>query len=201
MTLAAKQTPGIRIMTLHPDTRWPEVWQNLHAVWTTEDIKSVWLTVIHDVVPTQERLAKISLSDTNLCTLCGRMDTLLHRLTDCSEGVDIWLWTRERIANILRTDPKYVLPEWTLHPYFQFWPPQKHGAILWIFAHMVHYLMQHRGRLTLADYADFLRRTRWKIYHKSRRRDHVGNYLAILWFRTTLMLGDRDSTMLPSACA
>jgi hypothetical protein len=54
---------------------------------------------------------------------------------------------------------------WTIRMCFRFWPTQRHGAVLWILAHMVHYRTQNRGRLTLADYADFVRRTRWKIYH------------------------------------
>jgi hypothetical protein len=113
-------------------------------------------------IPTQERLAKIVSATRTNAHSAEPVDTLLHRLTDCNEGVDIWLRTRDRLANILRTDPKYVLPEWTIRPCFQFWPLQRYGAILWILAHMVYYRMQHRGRLTLGKYADFLLRTLWK---------------------------------------
>jgi len=119
---------------------------------------------------------KIRLS---VCNLCGRTDTLQHRLTDCTEGVDKWLSTRSRNATILRTDPSYIRPERTIRPCFQFWPPQRHGAVLWILAHMISYLLQRR-RVTSADYEDFMRRPRWKMYQKARRWEKVGDYLGIL---------------------
>jgi len=40
---------------------------------------------------------------------------------------------------ILCTDPANVRPEWTVRPCFQFWPPQRHGAVLWILAHIIYY--------------------------------------------------------------
>jgi len=78
--------------------------------------------VIHYLIPTNDRLAKIKRSTTDNCQHCGRVDTLIHRLTKCSEGADIWMWTRSRIAIILCMDPKYILPEWTVRPSFHFWP-------------------------------------------------------------------------------
>jgi hypothetical protein len=125
-------------------------------------------------------LAKIQRSTTNNYQHCGRVDTLIHRLTECSEGADIWRWTRSGIASILRMDPKYILPEWTVRPSFHFWPPQRDRAILWILAHMVYYRTHHWHRVSTIDYADCLRRARWKAYQTALRREKVGNYLEIL---------------------
>jgi len=163
-----------------PSPLWPKVWRNLHAVWSSEDIKSIWFMVIHDLIPTNDRLAKIQRSESNQCPHCNQPDTLIHRLTECSEGTDIWKWTRFRKAIILRTDPQHIQPEWIVRPSFHFWPPQRQGAILWILAHMVYYRIQHRNRLSPIDYADFMRRAPWKAYQTARRREQVGNYLEIL---------------------
>jgi hypothetical protein len=103
--------------------------------------------------------------------------TLLHRLTECNEVTEIWSWTRLRTAIILRMDPRHVPPDWTIRPSFLFWPPQRHAALLWILANMVYYIIQHRKKLSLADYADFMRRARWKAYHTERRLAKFGNYL------------------------
>ena len=107
----------------------------------------------------------------SLHTHCAQPDTLIHRLTDCSEGINIWLWTPVRIATILQTDPKHVLPEWTVCPTFYFWPPQRHGAIQWILSHIVYYRTQLRYQVSLAEYADFMRRARWKVFQAARRRN------------------------------
>jgi len=37
--------------------------------------------VIHDLIPTNDRLAKIQRSTTNNCQHCGRVDTLILRLS------------------------------------------------------------------------------------------------------------------------
>jgi hypothetical protein len=107
-----------RITILQPNTNWPRVWNNLHSAWITEDMKSIWFTVIHDFIPTSERLSKIRLSDSNCCTRYGQLDTLQRRLTECNEGVDIWRWTHPRFAAILRTDPKHIPADWTIRPHF-----------------------------------------------------------------------------------
>ena len=99
-------------------------------------------------------------------------------LTEYTEGAEVWKRTRSQIATILCTDPAKVRPEWTVRPCFQFWPPQRHGAVLWILDHTIYYRLQRR--VTSDDYADFLRRARWKAYQKARRQEKVGDYLCIL---------------------
>jgi len=177
MTLALKGARDVRVMTKHPTTQWSKVWANLHTVWASEELKAAWFMVIHDLIPTNDRLAKIRRSNTNTCQHCGRVDTLIHRVTECSEGAGFWRWTRSRIAIILRMDPKYISPEWTVRPSFRFWPPQRYRAILCILAHMIYYRTQHWHRVSTIDYADFMRRARWKAYQTTRRHEKVGDYL------------------------
>lgn len=75
---------------------------------------------------------------------------------------------------------KHISPERTLQPSFQHWPAQRHAAILWIIAHLVHYRLQTRRRFSLLDYMDFLKRARWKAYHQTIRRPETGRYLDVL---------------------
>jgi len=86
----------------------------------------MWYIVVHDIVPTNERLQAIRLVESDLRGHCGRRDTLVHLLTECNEGTAIWLWTRERIAQMIRTDQCRILADLCLRPYFQFWLPQRH---------------------------------------------------------------------------
>jgi type IV secretory pathway TrbD component len=58
--------------------------------------------------------------------------------------------------------------------------PRRHGAVLWILAHMVWFRMQERRAPSAQDYSDFLRRARWKAYLMPGRVKRVGNYLQIL---------------------
>ena len=156
------------------------MWQNLQAVWTSEKIRAERYKVIHDIVPTNVRLTRINLSDTDRCRFCGRLDTLIHRLTECKEMLDIWGWTRRRIVIMLRTSPKHIPPEWTIMQSFDMGSPQRRWAILWVLAHMVYYNQHNRNQLSLVDYADFLRRARWKTYQRARRQERVVNYLILV---------------------
>jgi len=47
----------------------------------------MWYIVIHDIVPTNERLHAIRLVESDRCRHCGRRDTLVHGLTECNEGM------------------------------------------------------------------------------------------------------------------
>ena len=44
----------VRVMTQHPTTAWSKVWGNLHAVWSSEELKAAWFRVIHDLIPTND---------------------------------------------------------------------------------------------------------------------------------------------------
>ena len=110
---------------------------------------------------------------------CGVTDALLHRLIDCEKGPVIWNWTKTRIAAILRIHPKHIPGEWTLRPTFRHWPTQKQAAIIWIMVHLILYRLQTQRRLSLADYMDFLKRARWKEYHRATQTPTVGRYLDV----------------------
>jgi len=81
MVLALKGAQDVRIMTQHPTTSWSRVWENLHAVWSSEELKEAWFMVIHDLIPTNDRLTKTQQSAMNNCQHCGQIDTLIHRLS------------------------------------------------------------------------------------------------------------------------
>ena len=66
----------LRVTQKHPTILWTRVRTTLHTAWIPECLKSLWYTVIHDIVPTNERLAAIRLSDTELCNQCGKTDIL-----------------------------------------------------------------------------------------------------------------------------
>jgi hypothetical protein len=172
------EPPPMRIATMWPATRWEVVWRNVQMMPGSELVRVNWFHLIHDLVPTNVRLHRIALRDTEQCERCEGTDTLPHRLTECGDGPATWQWTRARIAAILRTSQAHIPEEWLLRPDFQIWPPQRHRAVLWILAHMA--VFRTARELTSLDYHDFLRRARWKITSVPARKALVGNYLLTL---------------------
>jgi hypothetical protein len=163
-------------MQLQPAIDWSVVWGNLHNISFFDDARSAWYMVIHDLIPTNMRLYRIRLVDTENCTQCGRQDTMLHHLTECGEGKEIWEWTHTQIPRIQTTDPRSIPTDWLVSPCFKTWPRQCHQAILWFLVHMVFYHVNKCRTLSVVDYIDFMRRTRWKTYQCSNRIKFVGTY-------------------------
>jgi len=105
---------------------------------------------------------------------------LHHRLAECGVGQYEWEWTRQLLAIMLRTEPRWVPDEWLLRPYFTLWPPQRQRAVLWVLAHFVIFRSQLERNQTFQNYIDFLWRSKWNLYRKRNRITQVGNYLRIL---------------------
>ena len=179
MTTMSNGTSELRIARKYPGIAWQRVWTNVHTTGLSDTIKSTWYAAIHEIIPTNERLAAIRLTTTTSCVRCGATDTLLHRLIACEEGPVIWTWTKTRLAAMLRVHPKHIPGEWTLRPTFHHWPLQKQAAIIWILAHLVAYRLQTQQRLSFKDYMDFLQRARWKEYHQVPKSPTVGRYLDV----------------------
>jgi hypothetical protein len=156
------------IVCKYPATSWEKVWKNLHTVEASDIVISTWYQAIHDILPTNERLATIRLTDTTFCAKCRKADSLQHRIVECGEGLVIWHWTRTRIAAVLQRDPRSIPAEWTVRPDVQTWPPQKQKAIIWYLAHLVAYRLQSQRRLSILDYMGFLRRARWRLNNGTR---------------------------------
>jgi len=170
----------LRIIRKFSAVDWECVWKNLHASGVPDTTKSRWCAAIHDVIPTNDRLAAIRLADSEACSKCEHPDSLLHRIIECGQGPVTWNWTRHKMGIILRMYHKFIPQEWILRPAFLHWPPQNHAAILWILVYLVHYRLQAHRRLTLRDYMDFLQRSRWKTYPQARSDPKQGRYLHVL---------------------
>ena len=102
------------IVRKYPNANWKRLWINLHATWISDAQKSALNMVIHNVTPTNGRLAAINISETNRCSTCGADDTIQHRLTQSGVSQLIRNWTRARIAAIPRKNSLQVPEEWIL---------------------------------------------------------------------------------------
>ena len=129
LTTNVSATGELRIVRKFSCVDWERVWKNLQASGVPDVTKSIWFAAIHDIIPTNYRLAAIRLTDTSACPKCGHPDSLQHRITECGEGPVIWNWTRYKLGIILRVY-KFIRQEWTLRPAFLHWPPKRQAAIL-----------------------------------------------------------------------
>ena len=179
MSKDSTQDGEMRITRKYPRVVWSRVWKNLHTNGLTPSVKSVWYAVIHDILPTHDRLASINLVPNSQCPRCTAEDSVVHRVLHCQDGPLQWTWTRQKIALILRTEARHIPNNWTTTPDMQLWPPQRHTAVIWILAHYVFYRLQNNRRMSLSDYIEYMRRARWKSNTAS-CRPKTGRYLEVL---------------------
>ena len=170
---------GTRIQSKHPHVKWPIVWRNINLNVLPHYIKTIWYVIIHDILPTNHRLHKINRHANRKCKYCQQEDTVLHRYTTCTETHPIWTWTRKPIACYLRTNIKDIPDEWNCAPDIELQPIQRHNATSWILGQMLCYVHNNHS-LTMKDYLDFLKRTRWKEYSRPHGCKKYGKYLEVL---------------------
>ena len=171
----------MRIVRQVPNANWNQIWNNLHDAGVGEVMTAQWYRVVHDLLPTRNRLQKIQLAESTACTDCGGIDTRLHRIVECGEREAIWQWTQQRLAWILRTIPARIPVAWVLTPDFVIWPPKRRRVVAWMLNHLVWFCTQTKRRLTIEDYSDFLRRARRKEEEECKDSDRkLARYLIVL---------------------
>jgi hypothetical protein len=152
----------MRIIQKPRQARWEQTWRNIASPFLPATVCSEWYRVVHDIVPTNDRMHKIGLMDTDLCTTSRTTDTLEHKLTRCNISKTIWAWLAGTLATICRRHPATTSGMMLLRPDFYFYPPQRQRAVIWLVGHTVYYIITRKNMTSLEDYVEFLKRTRWK---------------------------------------
>jgi len=75
LAIAITRSTPMRAEKQCPEAEWKIIWKNLELTPTTGEDKANWYKVIHDIIPTNERLHRIRISRTDLCIECNQKDT------------------------------------------------------------------------------------------------------------------------------
>jgi hypothetical protein len=169
----------MRMQVKHAHANWKAIWRNITAKILPLRIRSIWYTIVHDIVPTNSRLHDINLHETGNCQYCGTRDTLIHRFTECNEAKMIWSWMQKSVACYLRMNSWHVPNTWITLPDFEIYPLQRNNATISMIGHMLGYVYDNPS-LTLQDFLDFLKRARWKEYSRRSQFKICGNYLDVI---------------------
>jgi hypothetical protein len=144
----------MRITKLRPTTDWTTVWMNIHCTPVPGAAKVDWYKAINDNLPTNDWLYTIRIAPTDQCN-CGMHCAVLHRIIECG-GPQIWQWTTQKIALILRTIPTRIPSDWLLRSQCTLWLPMRRCAVMWILANVVLFRTGQNRELTLRDLMNFM---------------------------------------------
>jgi hypothetical protein len=177
MMIEATGNQQMSIARLWPQANWKVAWKNPHDTPVTASSRTTWFKVIHDMIPTNDRLHRIRLTPTDICRNCDKKDTLEYCIIYCGEAKEMWLWTKQRLAQMLRKVPGRIPDGWLICPQLTLWPPQLNHTVLWLLANFITFRAQKQLDLTLQDFIDFPKQRRWKLYVTANRRTSVGYFL------------------------
>jgi hypothetical protein len=71
MDINTRPPNDLRIVNKFPGTDGAKVWGNIHDGGFSDTTKSIWYAVVHDIIPTNSRLAIIQMSSSNACSDVG----------------------------------------------------------------------------------------------------------------------------------
>lgn len=164
---------------------WSIVWKNISLKIHSSEVLSSWYTVINNVVPTNEKLNRIGLSDTPNCIKCGLIDTLKHRFT-CSGHLLNWKWVRKRLAFLTRSSENNFTTDILLWPDTAFYPQTKNNTVMWLLGHYVNYIINHKGDDNTIDFQDYMVTAYWHRKQIPNMKRDFGNMLKIIFEETRL---------------
>ena len=114
------------------------VWRRLGSDVFDPVVKDVLLLLIHNKLPTAERLGRIGVADSKVCKICpgGIVEDVVHYFCECSRVESAWSWVRSRIVLLLGSSARTV-SNWELLNLFL---PRTgfEKEILWLIGTTVH---------------------------------------------------------------
>lgn len=149
---------------------WPAAWRNISRSWHGSATRTAWYLVVHDLVPTNERLHKCKPTISDRCARCGAQDTLGHRLVSCGAAADVWAWLNRSVAR-LGTADAYLRPD-------RVWrPAQLSNTMQWVIGKIVRYLMEEEYQsVSVPGVKTFLAEARSSIDNRQKEK-YYGNYI------------------------
>lgn len=112
--LLSKQNISPKIENKHPDKSWDFCWQNLSSNFIGSEEKHYLFLMLNEIVATKSKLYEKNISGAidSKCEVCGRTDTLEHRIKLCKDSKIIWDWITSSIREKLKlavNDPEEIL--------------------------------------------------------------------------------------------
>ncbi|XP_046987229.1 adhesion G protein-coupled receptor B1-like [Schistocerca americana] len=166
-----------RTETNLPDHDWPQVWKNLSEKAIPPEARDTWYKVVHNKIPTNERLARIAMRESPHCEVCNEIDTAEHRFT-CPTSQAIWETCRKMVALMNRADHRTIEATALTIPAAKGFPRPKRVATMWTFAMTAHAIIAKKQ----TDGVQFLTDL-WEEHKRAKRKNNYRqtfqNYLQI----------------------
>ena len=83
---------------------WNDIWERLNHPVLTSKVRDIMFLVIHNILPTRDRLHRLNMSENNKCKKEDGVEDVEHLFTGCVRSQVAWAWARRKIM--------HLLPDW-----------------------------------------------------------------------------------------
>ena len=168
---------SIRVEGVLPNTEWQLVWQNVGSRRLSMHARSTWFSIVHNLYPTRDKLHRHGSAPTDRCASCGRLDTILHRLTTCGQAAPVWTWLKEKIsstANITQVPQDFII-----RPDLDIPDPKIRNTVVWTTGNTLALLLEPGSAPSLQYIRGEIERRRQNTYSLGENylKRHFGPHL------------------------
>ena len=150
--------PPPKVIYRHADLPWEDIWRRLNRPVIDSPVKDILFMVIHNVLPTRDRLFRLRKCDNSQCTAGDGEEDVEHLFTSCSRTQVAWAWARRKIMNLMTLQDGYPSNFELLHLAYE---TMMDDEVLWIVAQYCTYVWNIKVKTShnyMVD-VDKLRRT------------------------------------------
>ena len=96
--------PHPKVIYKYENLPWNDIWVRLNHPVLTSKMRDIMFLVIHNILPTRDRLHRLNMSDNAMCKKEDGLEDVEHLFTGCLRTQVAWAWTRRKIM--------HLLPDW-----------------------------------------------------------------------------------------
>lgn len=142
-----------------PHFWWDCIWQNINHSFLSLSTRSILYLIFNDVIPNKAKMyIYTDKVDHNLCEICHKPDTNIHRIKECHQSGIIWNWIRDiiekRLKLKLRSPEEILYNGITKKNYLK-------KAALYLVAEAMAYNIIHYKKPSLFSFKKLIREARW----------------------------------------
>ena len=84
-----------------PGVVWDNVWTNLNHPMLRVKEREMMFLIAHNILPTKERLYRMKMIDSNMCSCGGGVESLEHIFFTCVKSQSAWSWMRRKMESVV----------------------------------------------------------------------------------------------------
>ena len=96
--------PPPKVIYKYENLPWNDIWQRLNHPVLTSKTRDIMFLVIHNILPTRERLHRMNMSINGNCLKMDGVEDVEHLFTGCVRTQVAWAWARRKVI--------HLMPDW-----------------------------------------------------------------------------------------